>query len=151
MRNRLHGGRWGMGDIPSPAGSEQPRLVKVGKGALQWDMPEVFGFTLLEEDLKPITIVHVNCLYRVGVWSKKWFSELCSRSELIPLCLYFSPLLREGSAQLVKPADQWLQLSSQFPVGSLSWKLLTQSIHFLYSLTWSKHDLSLLSSFFGWF
>ena len=34
---------WGMGDIPSLAGSEQPRLVKVGQGALQWDMARGFG------------------------------------------------------------------------------------------------------------
>ena len=33
---------WGMGDIPSLAGSEQPRLVKVVEGALQWNMAKGF-------------------------------------------------------------------------------------------------------------
>ena len=31
-----------MGDIPSLAGSEQPRLVKVVEGALQWNMAKGF-------------------------------------------------------------------------------------------------------------
>ena len=44
-----------MGDIPSLAGSEQPRLVKVGKGHYNETWPEVFGFNLLEGDWKPIT------------------------------------------------------------------------------------------------
>ena len=44
-----------MGDIPSLVGNEQLRLVKVGEGALQCDMPEAFGFNLLEGNLKPIT------------------------------------------------------------------------------------------------
>ena len=37
-----------MGDIPSLAGSEQPRLVKVGKGHCRETRPEDLGFNLLE-------------------------------------------------------------------------------------------------------
>ena len=37
-----------MGDIPSLAGSEQPRLVKVGKGHYRETRPEDLGFNLLE-------------------------------------------------------------------------------------------------------
>ena len=33
---------WGIGDILSMARSEQPRLVKVGERALQWDMARGF-------------------------------------------------------------------------------------------------------------
>lgn len=32
-----------MSDIPSLAGNEQPRLVKVGEGALQRDLARGFG------------------------------------------------------------------------------------------------------------
>ena len=46
---------WGMGGILSQVGSEQPRLLKVGEGALRWHMAEAFGFNLLEGDLKPLT------------------------------------------------------------------------------------------------
>ena len=40
-----------MGDIPSAARSEQPRLVKVGKGHYSETWPEDLGF-----NLKPVTI-----------------------------------------------------------------------------------------------
>ena len=46
-----------MGDIPSLAGSEQPRLVKVGEGALLYNetLLEALGFNLLKGEVKPLT------------------------------------------------------------------------------------------------
>lgn len=55
MGNRLYRGGWGMGDILSLVGSQQPRLFKLGEGTLHWEMTRGFGFNLLEGDLKPIT------------------------------------------------------------------------------------------------
>ena len=46
MENRLYRGR---------VRSEQPRLVKAGKGHYNETWPEDFGFNLLSGDLKPIT------------------------------------------------------------------------------------------------
>ena len=45
-----------MGDIPSLVGSEQPRLLKVGKEHYNETQTEDLGFILLERDLKSITI-----------------------------------------------------------------------------------------------
>ena len=45
-----------MGNIPSLAGPEQSRLVKVEEGLYNETQPEAFGFNLLEGDLKPIAL-----------------------------------------------------------------------------------------------
>ena len=60
--------------MPSLAGSEQPRLDRVGEGAgwTRWGKghynemwPEALGFNLLEGDLKPITaLLYVKCYQR---------------------------------------------------------------------------------------
>ena len=44
-----------MGDIPSLAGSEQPRLVQVGKGHENETCSEALGFDPLEGDWNPIS------------------------------------------------------------------------------------------------
>ena len=44
-----------MGDIPSLVGSEQAKLLKVGKRHYTETWPEAFGFNLLEGDFKPTT------------------------------------------------------------------------------------------------
>ena len=71
-----------MGDIPSLAGSEQPRLVKVGKGHYNETWPEVFGFNLLEGDLKPITVLWF--VWR-GFWSVPLFTSVARNDRCFPL------------------------------------------------------------------
>ena len=54
-----------MGDIPSLAGSEQPRLFKAwGKGHYNETWPESLGFHLLEGDLKPVTKAIIRTMHR---------------------------------------------------------------------------------------
>ena len=53
--------------IPSLTGSEQPRLVNVGEGALQWDLARAFGLNLIDRDLKPITASH-ECFRKVEIF-----------------------------------------------------------------------------------
>ena len=51
----------GMGNIPSLVGSEQPRLLKVEEGTLQWALARDFGLHLLEGGLEAYNTWAIFC------------------------------------------------------------------------------------------